>query len=628
VATIEDLLIKIGIDSKGAGKNADAFRKKIIGSMESVQDSARKALSGLTGLSTAGPVLAGVAGGAVSMGVALASAGVAAGVFGAVAKSAMSEVTEAASTVDTLQDKIDKYRGVAELAAKAGKKNEAALKGQAKATEELQAHLASLPPDVRGATESLLQLKSDWGDFVDQNKPAVYSLMTKGYKIMGQAMLKLQPLFDIGARAANRFVDAIGGAVEGGMIERMAERAGPALDSLTTIVLNFGTLFSRVFGKIGAEQGQGILDWLVDVTDRWVAWSEAPGENEGLNKLVTFLKDSGPQAVAALTSLATAAVAIAAAVLPLAPITAAVATGLADIIAALPPDVITALVTAMIAYGAALKAWAIYQAAATVVQWASNAAFLASPVTWIVIAILALIGVIVYLATKTQFFQTIWAAVWGFLKAVGAWFAGPFAGFFVMLGKKIAAFAVGAWNLIKAYFGFWYGMFIKVRDWGAAAVKWLVDKWNSFIGFIKSIPKKVSSALSNMWNGLKSGFRAAINWVIGKWNGLSFTIPSVTILGKTLGGGTLNTPNIPYLADGGVVPATPGGRLVVMGEGGEDEVAAPVSKLPDLAGDRRIVLEIHGDDSKAAAYAVQTLRTAVKVKGGDVQVVLGQKKRS
>ena len=183
MATIEDLLIKIGIDSKGAGKHADHIRSKMVGAMEGITDSSRKARSGLTNLSTAGPVLAGVAGGAVSIGVALASAGVAAGVFGAVAKSAMSEVTEAASTVDTLQDKIDKYGAQADLAAKAGKKNEAALKGQAKATEELQAHMASLPPDVRGATESLLQLKSDWGDFVDQNKPAVYSLMTKGYKI-------------------------------------------------------------------------------------------------------------------------------------------------------------------------------------------------------------------------------------------------------------------------------------------------------------------------------------------------------------------------------------------------------------------------------------------------------------
>lgn len=261
------------------------------------------------------------------------------------------------------------------------------------------------------------------------------------------------------------------------------------------------------------------------------------------------------------------------------------------------------------------------------VQWAWNAALAVSPVTWIVLGIIALIAVIVYLATKTKFFQTIWAAVWGFLKKVGAWFAGPFAGFFVMLWQKIVAFAKGVWNAVLLYFGFWYGLFNKVKGWAGAAIDWLVSKWKSFIGFIKSIPGRISGALSSMWNGLKNGFRAAINWVIGKWNGLSFTIPSVTILGKTLGGGTLSTPNIPMLADGGLVPATPGGRLVIMGEGGEDEVAAPVSKLPDLGGDRRIVIELHGDDSKAAAYAVQVLRTAVKDKGGDVQFVLGQRKR-
>ncbi len=261
------------------------------------------------------------------------------------------------------------------------------------------------------------------------------------------------------------------------------------------------------------------------------------------------------------------------------------------------------------------------------VQWAWNAALALSPVTWIVLGIIALIAVIVYLATKTTFFKTIWEAVWGFLKMVGAWFAGPFANFFVMLGKKIAAFAVGAWNMVKAYFGFWYGLFIKVRDWGVQAVIWLVKKWVSFVDYIRAIPKKISSALSRMWDGLKSGFRAAINWVISRWNGLSFTIPSVTILGKTLGGGTLSTPNIPMLADGGVVPATPGGRLVVMGEGGEDEVAAPVSKLPDLGGGRDITIVLTADDSKAGRVLVELLRPVVKEKGGDVQVVIGQKKR-
>lgn len=80
--------------------------------------------------------------------------------------------------------------------------------------------------------------------------------------------------------------------------------------------------------------------------------------------------------------------------------------------------------------------------------------------------------------------------------------------------------------------------------------------WNSFISFIKGIPGKISSSLSNMFSPLASGFRSAINSIIRGWNNLSFSIPSVDIPGLgTVGGGTINTPNIPYLQTGGFTTA-------------------------------------------------------------------------
>ena len=254
------------------------------------------------------------------------------------------------------------------------------------------------------------------------------------------------------------------------------------------------------------------------------------------------------------------------------------------------------------------------------VQTAWNAALALSPVTWIVIGIVALIAVIVLVATKPRFFQTIWEHVWGFLKGVGAWFAGPFAdffisawnkiwgflkgvgawfsgpfaGFFTMLWGKIKAFAAGVWNAIRTYFGFWKGMYDKVIMWGVVAVLTLRQKFDSFVGFIRGIPGRIAGALSRMWDGLKSGFRSAINWVIGKWNSLHFTIPSFSVFGKSFGGGTIGVPHIPQLASGGIVSATPGGMLANIAEGGQDEVVAPLSDLPDLMGrdERPIVVQV------------------------------------
>jgi phage-related protein len=80
--------------------------------------------------------------------------------------------------------------------------------------------------------------------------------------------------------------------------------------------------------------------------------------------------------------------------------------------------------------------------------------------------------------------------------------------------------------------------------------------WDSFIGFIKGIPGRISSSLSNLFSPLTSGFKSAINSIIGGWNNLSFTMPSVDLgpLGSTPSF-TVSTPNIPYLQTGGFTTA-------------------------------------------------------------------------
>jgi phage-related protein len=100
------------------------------------------------------------------------------------------------------------------------------------------------------------------------------------------------------------------------------------------------------------------------------------------------------------------------------------------------------------------------------------------------------------------------------------------------------------------------------------------DSWNSFVSFIKGIPGKISGALSGMFAPLASGFRSAINSVISGWNNLSFSIPSVDIPGiGTVGGGTINTPNIPYLASGALAT---GPTLAMVGEGRFNEAILPL----------------------------------------------------
>lgn len=230
-------------------------------------------------------------------------------------------------------------------------------------------------------------------------------------------------------------------------------------------------------------------------------------------------------------------------------------------------DILTLAMKSTIVQTVAAKAATVAHAAAmgivraatvvwTAVQWLLNAALTANPIGLVVVAIGALVAAIIWVATKTTFFQDTWKVVWGFMKQVGAWFAGPFVNFFKT-----------AWNFLTSSVG--------------TVVAKVKTAFNDFIGFFKSIPGKISSIAKGMWNGITNSFRSAINFLISGWNALDFGvhihIPSWVpgIGGK---GFDINDiiPDIPMLASGGVVKARPGGTLVVAGEGGRDEAIVPL----------------------------------------------------
>jgi hypothetical protein len=612
VSTLADLLVHIGVDTRGVDQGTANIRRKFKDAFKSVSDGAKGIVPAVAGFGSLIPVA--LAGGAAvaSLGATMAAAGIAAGVFGAVLGSSITEVKEQATKFEDLTDKIELYGKQARMLKASGQDNTKMLKKQADAMLELDARMKLLPPSQREAVRSFIGMKSAWQGFVDQNKPQTFGILARSYALIGKVVGKLQPFFDMGAAAAGRLVNVLGRSVDGGLLDRLATTAGPALETLTSIIINVGRAVARTFGNLGAKTGQGFLDWLDKATAKWAEWAGQSERGDGVAKMFQTLATQGPPLLSTLRDIASAAVHIAQAVAPLAPITLAVAGALAAIIAAVPPGVLTAIVAAWIAWGVALKAYAVYQAIATAAQWANNAAWLAWPGTWIIAAILILIGVIVLIATKTTWFQTIWDAVWGFMKRVGAWFAGPFANFFVQAWAKISASLVRAKGQFMSIIGFIKNLFIGWLNLHISVANKIISAFGKVVSFFKSARSRISGALSGMWDGLKNGFRAAINWVIGRWNSISFSVPSFTFLGKNFGGGTVGVPKIPQLADGGIVKASPGGTLVNVGEGGQDEAVVPLGRgaqSVDRAADRPIVLEIvPGGEADFRRWINKTIR--------------------
>jgi hypothetical protein len=175
-----------------------------------------------------------------------------------------------------------------------------------------------------------------------------------------------------------------------------------------------------------------------------------------------------------------------------------------------------------------------------------------NPFVLLAIAVVAIASLII----------TNWDTIKGFLSGVWTWIKDTVSSLWSWLKDR---FAVGL-AFLRNLFLNWTGPGLIIKHWdtikaATTAVKdWIVGKWTAVLDFFKGIPGKISGATAGMWDGIKNAFKAALNWIIDKWNSLSFKLPSISMFGETLGGGTLSTPNIPRLHEGGVFRAPPGRR--------------------------------------------------------------------
>lgn len=190
----------------------------------------------------------------------------------------------------------------------------------------------------------------------------------------------------------------------------------------------------------------------------------------------------------------------------------------------------------------------------TAIQWLLNIAMNANPIGLIITAIAALIAIIVLIATKTDWFQRLWKVAWGGItaaaKAVWRWISGTL------------------WPGIQKVWSSVIRGVLGVRDT-------IVSAFKRVVSFVTGMPGRIGRAASGMWNGIKDAFRGAINWVIGRWNNLSFTLPSFNAFGRTIGGGTLSTPNIPLLDRGGIIDRP---TLAMLAANSRPEAVVPLDR--------------------------------------------------
>ncbi|THA31795.1 hypothetical protein E6R18_15815 [Streptomyces sp. A1277] len=285
---------------------------------------------------------------------------------------------------------------------------------------------------------------------------------------------------------------------------------------------------------------------------------------------------------------------------------------------------------------------------AVVAQWAWNAALWAWPGTWIIAGIIALIAIIVLIIVywdeiaaatgrawdwivgklgeawdwiKTKSVET-WDWITGKLSDAWDWITGKLGDAWDWISDKTTE----AWDWVTGTIEDAITAQMTAIGW-LAAIPGRVAGWlGKLVDWVAGLPGRIGKASKGMWDSIVSGFKAAVNSLIRMWNGLYFQLGGGSFMGVDIPSVRLDTPDIPYLAEGGVAT---GPTLAMIGEGSEDEVVAPLSKLDgmlrgvansvrDTGGQPReqvITLDIVGADSAFVDFFKDVVRTRA---GGSV----------
>lgn len=193
------------------------------------------------------------------------------------------------------------------------------------------------------------------------------------------------------------------------------------------------------------------------------------------------------------------------------------------------------VVLAVKAWSAATQVWSGVQKLATGAQWLMNTAMFASPITWLVIGIAAIVAALVLFFTKTKVGQEAWSAftrglvdAWNWcgntLSAGWDWLKGVFAAGWNWINHSVFdPFKVGIYDIGQAFdtTSDWIRMaWDKVKDAAATPVRWVVDT-------------VYTNGIQKVWNGIAGAV-----------------------------GLDLKLPNAPKFATGGIMPGYTPGRDV------------------------------------------------------------------
>jgi len=289
---------------------------------------------------------------------------------------------------------------------------------------------------------------------------------------------------------------------------------------------------------------------------------------------------------------------------------------------------VTTLVTGIILYSASVKTAAMVTGIWNGVQAILNAELDANPIGIIILAIAALVIGLVEAYKHSKTFRDI-------LHAIGTVAANAF--------KQLMHWAEVAFGWIRDHWRLLLG--ILTGPIGIAVYE-IAHHWHSIMSGAQSAVRWIESVWRTLSSALASPFVSAYNTIRGILNSIfgavSSTIGTVSSMLSSVSGAASSIGHALGFAHGGTIgaAATGGTRsgTTLVGEHGPELVHLPagshVFSNPDTrammagggggGGGGTITLELHSGGSQLDNVLLEVLRKSIRVRGGNVQTVLGR----
>lgn len=401
-----------------------------------------------------------------------------------------------------------------------------AAAAQARYEEEL----AKLTPSARATFDAFVSLKSAFTDWSESLQPHVMPIFTRALEGIKNSLPGLTPIVIAAAKAISSLQDRVSKGFKSPWWKEFKAdldgAVGPALEGLG---ISFGRIFKGMAGVIQAffPHMDGISSRMQTLTGRFADWGTSLKGSPEFEKFLSYSSDMAPKLGDALREIGSALLSVGQAMSPISGPLLELIAGTASAIGTIADKAPWAI---GLLYGlvVATKLWtlAVVVAAAAQRGWAIavglwSLAMRLSPIGWILTLIGLLVAAIVFIATKTTWFQDAWAVAWEAIKGAASWVwdnvlkpvlgklrdalqtAGDWAKWLWNKAIKPAFAGIGeagktVWNkVLKPVFDAFVRGLRNIGDWA----KWLRDK------VIKPVWNGIRDAISAVYNkGIKPVF--------------------------------------------------------------------------------------------------------------------------